>query len=122
MVSPKPLSDFVPDVTLIAFPIPAGFRPRGGRTFSSRESSFRSRQENGLDSDVKGKFRRKPDFALARFSTLRRFRRLFADVQSTVVDKPSQSIDTSTISSFLPEVPAPTLAGIMLCRERPPKL
>ena len=23
MVSPKPLSDFVPDVTLIAFPIPA---------------------------------------------------------------------------------------------------
>jgi hypothetical protein len=66
MVSPKPLSDFVPDVTLIAFPIPAGFRPRGGRTFSSRESSFRSRQENGLDSDVKGKFRRKPEFALAR--------------------------------------------------------
>jgi hypothetical protein len=25
MVSPKPLSDFVPDVTLIAFPIPASF-------------------------------------------------------------------------------------------------
>jgi hypothetical protein len=25
MVSPKPLSDLVPDVTLIAFPIPASF-------------------------------------------------------------------------------------------------
>jgi hypothetical protein len=38
MVSPKPLSDFVPDVTLIAFPIPAGPDPRGGRTFFARES------------------------------------------------------------------------------------
>jgi hypothetical protein len=34
MVSPKPLSDFVPDVTLIAFPIPRGSRLRGGRTSS----------------------------------------------------------------------------------------
>jgi hypothetical protein len=27
IVSPKPLSDFVPDVTLIAFPIPASLAP-----------------------------------------------------------------------------------------------
>jgi len=39
MVSPKPLSDFVPDVTLIAFPFfPARFPPRGGGPLSSRES------------------------------------------------------------------------------------
>jgi hypothetical protein len=37
MVSPSPLSDFVPDVTLIAFPILRGNRPRGGRTSSLRE-------------------------------------------------------------------------------------
>jgi hypothetical protein len=68
MVSPKPLSVFVPDVTLIAFPIPAGLHPRGDRTFSSRESLFHSRQENGLDTtDVESKFRRKPEFALARY-------------------------------------------------------
>jgi hypothetical protein len=52
MVSPMPLSVLVPDVTLIAFPIPAGLCPHGGRTFSSREQHVRSRQENGLDTDV----------------------------------------------------------------------
>jgi hypothetical protein len=57
MVSPMPLSVFVPDVTLIAFPIPAGLYPHGGRTFSSREQQVRSRQENGLDIDVEGHFR-----------------------------------------------------------------
>jgi hypothetical protein len=46
-----PLSGFVPDVTLIVFPTPARDSPRGGRAFSSRESLFVSRQENGLDSD-----------------------------------------------------------------------
>jgi hypothetical protein len=39
MVSPTPLSDFVPDVTLIAFPIPVAIA-RGGRAFSSREAPF----------------------------------------------------------------------------------
>jgi hypothetical protein len=47
MVSPKPLSDFVPDVTLIAFPIPRRDCRRRGRAFSSRESFLVSRQENG---------------------------------------------------------------------------
>jgi hypothetical protein len=65
MVSPKPLSDFVPDVTLIAFPIPRRASPRGGRAFSSRESLLVSRQENGPDTDIESEFRRKPDFALA---------------------------------------------------------
>jgi hypothetical protein len=64
MVSPKPLSDFVPDVTLIAFPIPRRDTPRGGRAFSSRESSFVSRRENHPDSDIESQFRRKPEFAL----------------------------------------------------------
>jgi hypothetical protein len=69
-VSPRPLSVFVPDVTLIAFqfpafPIPGAFSPRGGRTFSSRESLFASRQENDLDYDIASEFRRKPGFALA---------------------------------------------------------
>jgi hypothetical protein len=54
MVSPKPLSVFVPDVTLIAFPIPARLYPHGGGTLSSRESNVRSRQENGLDIEVEG--------------------------------------------------------------------
>jgi hypothetical protein len=61
--------------------------PRGGRAFSSRESLFVSRQENGLDSDVESQFRRKPEFALARRYFLRRFRRLFAATQSTVLLK-----------------------------------
>jgi hypothetical protein len=48
MVSPKLLSDLVPDVTLIAFPIPRRDSPRGGRAFSSREPSLVSRRENDL--------------------------------------------------------------------------
>jgi hypothetical protein len=66
MVSPKPLSDFVPVVTLIAFPIPASFVARWQNVFLSR-SACGSRRENGLDSGVEGKFRRKPEFALARY-------------------------------------------------------
>src|ERR1700756_2788752 len=66
MVSPKPLSVFVPVVTLIAFQFPR-VSSHGGRTFSSREAPGGSRRENGLDSDIEGKFRRKPEFALARY-------------------------------------------------------
>jgi hypothetical protein len=58
MVSPKPLSDFVPDVTLIAFPIPAGLCPHGAERFPHANRPKRSRQENGLDTDIEGKFRR----------------------------------------------------------------
>src|SRR5260370_30426609 len=86
MVSAKPLSVFVPDVTLIAFPIPGAISPRGGRAFSSRESLFVSRQENGPDSDSESEFRRKPELALAE-GAARGFRRLFAAAQSTVSSK-----------------------------------
>src|ERR1700688_1442049 len=86
MVSPKPLSDFVPDVTLITFPNSRRDSPRGGRAFSSRESPFVSRRENGPDSDIESEFRRKPEFALAD-GAARGFRRLFADAQSTVASK-----------------------------------
>jgi hypothetical protein len=59
-VSPKPLSDFVPDVTLMAFPIPRHanaawwqsiFLTRIVRRFASRKC---------LDSDAASDFRRKP--------------------------------------------------------------
>jgi hypothetical protein len=46
IVSPRPLSVFVPDVTLIAFPIPRRL-PRGGRAFSSRGWLRALRQESG---------------------------------------------------------------------------
>src|SRR5947209_2670870 len=62
-VSPKPLSGFVPDVTLIAFPIPRCCA-RGGRTLSSRESLIASRQESGPMSDVESQSGHKPDSAL----------------------------------------------------------
>jgi hypothetical protein len=60
MVSPKPLSVFVPDVTLIAFPIPAGALPAWWQNiFLTRiESSVRVKKMV-FDTDIEGKFRRK---------------------------------------------------------------
>jgi hypothetical protein len=49
MVSPKPLSDFVPDVTLIAFPIPADPARAVAERFSRANRLQRSRQENDLN-------------------------------------------------------------------------
>jgi hypothetical protein len=60
-VSPKPLSDFVPEVTLIAFPIPFATAARWQNIL--RESHLVSRQQNGLDSDIESEFWRKPEFA-----------------------------------------------------------
>jgi hypothetical protein len=60
MVSPKPPSVFVPDVTLIAFSIPVAIQ-RAGRAFSSRESLFVSRRENRPDSDIESQSRHKPE-------------------------------------------------------------
>jgi hypothetical protein len=62
MVSPKPLSGLVSDVTLIAFPIAVAIPARGGRALSSRESFSVSHRENGFDSDSESDFRRKPEF------------------------------------------------------------
>src|SRR6516225_5074041 len=77
MVSPRPLSDFVPVVTLIAFPIPAGLTER---LLAANNPSFRGRGDCP-DSDNEGEFRRKAEFALADLMP-RTFRRLSAAAQS----------------------------------------
>src|SRR6187401_3005384 len=64
MVSPKPLSVFVPDVTLIAFPIPVAIDARWQSIFLTRIALV-SRQENGLDSDIVSQFR--PELAPFRY-------------------------------------------------------
>jgi hypothetical protein len=52
MVSPKPLSDFVPDVTLIVFPISVASTARWQNMFLTRTASpFRVKEM--IDSDVK---------------------------------------------------------------------
>jgi hypothetical protein len=86
MVSPKPLSVFVPDVTLIAFPISRRDSPRGGRAFSSRESPVFRVKKMVLILMLKansGANLNSPDS----ICLLRRFRRLFAAAQSTVALK-----------------------------------
>ncbi|WP_197423028.1 hypothetical protein [Bradyrhizobium valentinum] len=87
MVSPKPLSDFVPDVTLIAFPIPASLARTVAERFPHANRLIRSRQENGLNTDVEGLFRRYPESALARTRRSRRFRRLLVGAQSSASSK-----------------------------------
>src|ERR1041384_4453234 len=73
IVSPKPLSDFVPDVTLIAFPIPVAIA-RGGRhvlaanleVVSRRKMTFgRMCEPNSADpiQPVRGGGRFRPLFA-----------------------------------------------------------
>jgi hypothetical protein len=62
MVSPTPLSDFVPDVTLIAFPIPVAIA-RGGRALSSRESPLFRVRKMVLILVFLSEFRRKPEFS-----------------------------------------------------------
>jgi hypothetical protein len=79
-----PLSGFALDVALIAFPIPVAINRALDSAFTSRESLFRSRGENGPDSDVESQSRRKPQI---RSGSMRRFRRLFLPVQSTVLSK-----------------------------------
>src|SRR4029078_2376902 len=87
-----------PDVTLIAFPIPARlFQPRPvldkglarlvAERFPHANREFRSRQENGPHSDLKGKFRCKTRIRPGSVVSLRRFRRLFAAVQSSASTK-----------------------------------
>src|SRR5258708_5790082 len=76
---------FCPGCHAHCFPNSRRESPRGGRTFSSREQLLAPRQQNVPDSDSENEFRRKPEFALVR--SLRRFRRLFADAQSTAASK-----------------------------------
>src|SRR3954453_18331454 len=88
MVSPKPLSDFVPDVTLIAFPIPASRKPARWQNVFPKGIVRRFAQENDLWSDVESGFRCKTRIRPGSIVlTLRRFRRLFAGAQSRAVSK-----------------------------------
>jgi hypothetical protein len=74
-----------------AFSTEAGFGKGSARMVAERfphaNREFRSRQENGLDTDVKGKFRRKTRIRPGLVVSLRRFRRLFAAVQSSASTK-----------------------------------
>src|SRR6267378_2110156 len=118
-VSPKPLSDFVPDVTLIAFPIPGAF-PRAVAEHFPHANRPSSRRENGPESDIESEFRRKPEFALAD-GAARGFRRLFAGAQSTAASKLANPL-TNRGFLVLCGPPATLPRRIMICPARPPKL
>src|ERR1700681_2926988 len=119
-VSPKPLSDFVPDVTLIAFPIPGAFSRAVAEHFPhANRPSFRV-EKMVLISDIESEFRRKPEFALAD-GAARGFRRLFADAQSTVASKLANPL-TNRRFLVLCWPPDHTSQHVRICPDRPPKL
>jgi hypothetical protein len=120
MVSPKPLSDFVPDVTLIAFPIlrrvcaaAAVHSPRANRF------SFRVK-ESGLDTDIASLFRRKPELALFCINRAR-FRRLFAAAQSMTASKLANPLGDQEFLVLRRPMAAPS-SRLKVCRQEPPKL
>ena len=85
MVSPWPLSNFVPDVTLIAFQFPLATAGAVAEHFPHANSSFASRHEESvLILIVRAKFRRKPEFALGGSNS---FRRLSASAQQITLSK-----------------------------------
>ena len=66
MVSPKPLSDFVPDVTLIAFPIPVAIPREVAEHFlHANRPSFRV-EKMVLILTVRANYGANPNFAPAR--------------------------------------------------------
>jgi hypothetical protein len=65
-VSPKPLSDLVPDVTLIAFPIPAGVARTVAERFPLANRLSVRAWKMVLITDVESQFRRYPESALVR--------------------------------------------------------
>src|ERR1700761_7516186 len=85
MVSPKPLSDFVPEVTLIALPNSRRDSRAVTDHFPHANRVQLRVKKMGLITDIGSEFRRKPELAPAR--SLRRFRRLFAEAQSTAASK-----------------------------------
>ena len=90
MVSPKPLSDFVPDVTLIAFPISRRDRRAVAEHVPHANSAPFRVEKMVLILIVRansGANRNSPVLSL------RRFRRLFAAAQSNGLIKTSQSFD-----------------------------
>src|SRR3954452_21057344 len=87
-VSPPPVSDVVPDVTLMAFPLSACRWPvRWQNVFLTRIGCVRA-EENGL---VSGGWERIPvqdqNPPDSTCKNLRRFRRLFAGAQSRAASK-----------------------------------
>jgi hypothetical protein len=86
MVSPKPLSVFVPDVTLIAFPIPVAADPHGGRAFSSRESLSLRVKKMVLILILRANSGANPNSPWFE-APAGRFRRLFEAAQSTAASK-----------------------------------
>ncbi|WP_461335506.1 hypothetical protein [Bradyrhizobium embrapense] len=120
MVSPKPLSDLVPVVALIAFPIPAGPDAHAVAERSLHAKRSPPREENGLDSDLEGKFRPEPGIRVS-LDTLRRFRRLFARAQSIAASKLRNSLKYQRFFSFL-KFSGKFRRHPIMWREQPPKL
>src|SRR5258705_943396 len=122
MVSPKPLSDFVPDVTLIAFPIPASRKPARWQNVFPARIVGRFAQKNDLSSDVESGFRYetriRPDLIVL---IPRRFRRLFATTQSRAASKTANPLRMNGFLVLRPPVASPP-RRIRICREGPPKL
>src|ERR1700737_2005666 len=111
---------FCPGCHAHCFPNSRRVSPRGGRAFSSRESPFASRQENGPDSDIESEFRRKPEFALAD-GAARGFRRLFAGAQSTAASKlPNPLMNQRFLVLCRPLARYPR--RVTICPDRSPKL
>src|ERR1700682_6334477 len=107
---------FCPGCHAHCFPNSRRVSLRGGRAFSSRESPFASRQENGPDSDLESEFRRKPEFAPAD-GAARGFRRLFAGAQSTAASKLANPL-TNRGFLVLCGPPATLPRRLMICPAR----
>jgi hypothetical protein len=86
MVSPKPLSDFVPDVTLIAFPIPASFAHAVAERFPYANRPTVRVKKMVLILMLRANSGANLNLLWLDF-TLRRFRRLFATAQSSAAPK-----------------------------------
>jgi hypothetical protein len=89
---------------------------RGGRAFSSRESSVVSRQESGLRSDIWREFRYKPEFGRVGRFVAGRFRPLFAVAQSMALLKLANPLAIQWFLVFRRRGRAPP-KPVMVCRE-----
>src|SRR5437879_5149367 len=85
-VSPKPLSDFVPDVTLMAFPIPGAIPRAVAEHFPHANRASLRVEKMILILMLRANSGGRPEFALAD-GAARGFRRLFAEAQSTAASK-----------------------------------
>jgi hypothetical protein len=118
MVSPKPLSDFVPDVTLIAFPFPVAISRAVAEHFPhANRPSFRV-EKMVLILTVRANYGANPNSLW--LDPLRRFRRLFAAAQSMASSKLSNLL--KHMYFFVFRVLGPVLRHrVTICRDRPLK-